>query len=106
MGGDSGAGATGGDCVARPVGLLITAVLVGCTSAYGALRFPPVLETFREILKTMSADPGPAILVLDRPYIWYVFAAIGIPIAAWIVARTHVTRAELRRMKLATVTFG
>ena len=90
----------------RPLGLLVTAVIIGCVSGYAAIRTTAAIRSFEEMFEGFGADlPDITRLVLAMPYLWYLFAAIGIPLATWILARPRVGRAELANMKLAARLF-
>ncbi len=90
------------DTMQRPLGLLVTAVIIGSVSAYSAIRTSAAIRSFEEIFESFGAElPDITRLVLAMPYLWYLFAAAGIPLAAWILARPRISRAEYLRMKLA-----
>jgi len=90
----------------RPMGLLVTAVIIGFVSGYAAIRTSAAIKSFEEMFKGFGAEvPDITRLVLAMPYVWYLFAAIGIPLATWILARPSVGRAELANMKLAARIF-
>ena len=94
-----------GDFVPRPTGLLIVAVIIACM-CIGTIHIPRAIDSFEELFKVFGADlPAVTRLVLATRYAWYLFAAIGISLAAWIIARSNVGRAEIARMKLAVTSF-
>ena len=88
--------------IERPVGTLITAVLLAVTTTWIAIRFPATLDSFDAMFRSFGADlPAPTRLVLRLPYAWWLLALPAIALLARVSARPRLTRAELRRMKIA-----
>jgi len=95
------------DSIERPVGLLITAIIEGWVTTYTAYRAPTTLASFEELFRSFGADLSTStFFVLKTPYIWWLFAIIGIAIAIWVGARPRIPRTARRKMKLAVRLFA
>ena len=94
------------DVIARPIGLMITALIVACAATVTAMRTPATLRQYRAMFTEFGADlETPTRIVLATPWAWWLFALGAIVLAVWVIARPHVTRAQYRNMKLAVRTF-
>ena len=88
--------------IERPVGTLITAVILAVTTTWIAIRFPATLASFDEMFRSFGADlTASTRLVLRLPYAWWLLALPALALLARVSTRQRLRRAELRRTKIA-----
>ena len=88
--------------IARPVGMLITATLLLITASWVAYLAPIAIHHVGNTFDVMDSEAPPsASIVLAMPRAMTIFVVLAVPLFIWIMARSRVTRAEHRRMKLA-----
>ena len=89
-----------GQEVARPRGILMTAVALAVACSWMAYRFPSALDGYRELFTRSGAElPLTTKFVLGAPYLWWLFALLSVAFAVWVGYRDRLPVPELRRMK-------
>jgi hypothetical protein len=88
--------------IPRSVGLLVAAALAAAGTVLGAIRAPRVISEFHGLFQGFGADLSAGTrLVLNSPYIWWVFAIASLILFVWVAAKSQLAPTEGRRMKLA-----
>jgi len=99
------------ESVPRPLGVLIHSVVVACVSLLAAFAAGSVLDSFRELYQGFGADISASTrFIVGSAWMWGVLGACGLGLAAWVIAKSVVTRSVLRTMKRVmrafTLVFG
>lgn len=88
--------------VDRPGGMLpvVTLTLIG--ASWLSFLMPMAVRDHVDALRTLGSQlPSPMRLLLVTPRLWLAFVVLAVPLFVWVIARSRVTRLELRRMRLA-----
>jgi uncharacterized BrkB/YihY/UPF0761 family membrane protein len=88
------------EVIARPLTLLLTAVIFAFTAVYMGLKVPGAMRNFREMFAKQGLDADPATrLVLDYPDVWWLFGMLALAVAVWVALRPRAPRADFRKMR-------
>ena len=82
--------------------MLVIATLMLVTASWVSFLAPIAIGNYGDTFTALGANnPGPTSALLAMPRLWLIFVVLALPLFIWIMARSRVTRRELRRMKLA-----
>ena len=88
--------------IPRPGGTLVIVTILLVTASWLSYLVPIVIENFDDTLRTLGSNLPPATrFLLATRHAWVIFVVLAVPLFIWVIARSRVTREELRRMKLA-----
>jgi hypothetical protein len=92
------------ELVDRPRGLLVVSAALAAFALYAAIRSNGFMEHFREMFSSFNIKPTPITnFVLSTPGPWWVIAVPALLVFIWIAARSRITLAQRRRMKVALI---
>ena len=82
--------------------MLAIATLLLITASWVSFLVPVAIRKFDDTFRALGPDLPPITqLVISTPRLCQVFLVLAVGLFIWVLARSRVTREELRRMKLA-----